>query len=99
MRIIQIHILYQKNNETLKIDSLYIEIYSCYKNPPEEVPENYVLLKIFDELISKEKKLIFQGWMISSSPASTPLEHPIFDLSLKDCKMDNDLSNLNKTGN
>jgi|TARA_B110000116_G_C16295597_1_gene341436 hypothetical protein len=75
-------------NDHFLIDSLKLEIYACYKNPPEEIPENFVLLKIYDNINNKlENKLIYQGWMISSSPASTPLEHPIYDLWLKDCKV------------
>ena len=31
------------------------------------------------------KKQIFQGWMISSSPSTVPFEHPIYDVWLKDC--------------
>ena len=75
------------NNHSLKLGSLNIEIYTCFKSPPEEIPENYVLLKIYDNLSKGDDQLIYQGWMISSSPASTPLEHPIYDLWLKECKM------------
>jgi len=74
-------------NENLKLGSLLIEIYACYKRPPEEIPEDFVLLKIFDEL-SEDFTLIYQGWMISSSPAATPLEHPIYDIWIKNCKID-----------
>ena len=58
-----------------------------FKNPPEYVPENFVLLKIYDKQNLLDDYLIYQGWMISSSPAVTPLEHPIYDLWLKDCKV------------
>ena len=37
-----------------------------------------------------EPEKIFQGWMISSSPAATPFEHPIYDVWLKECKIDTD---------
>lgn len=77
-------------NNFVKFDSLKIEIYACYKKPPEEVPEDFVLLKIYDELSQKKEELIYQGWMISSSPSATPLEHPIYDLWLKDCKIEID---------
>ncbi|MDC0226756.1 DUF2155 domain-containing protein [Alphaproteobacteria bacterium] len=77
-------------NENLKFESIRIEIYACFKNPPEEVPENFVLLKIFDEINPNIISPIYQGWMISSSPATTPLEHPIYDLWVKDCKIEID---------
>ena len=75
------------NNQNLKIGSLDIEIYACFKNSPEEIPEDFTLLRVYDYMNPEGDKLIYQGWMISSSPASTPLEHPIYDLWLKSCKM------------
>ena len=74
-------------NESAKFESLQIEVYACYKTPPEKIPENFVLLKIYDQTNFESKNLIYQGWMISSSPAITPLEHPIYDLWLKSCKI------------
>jgi len=79
-----------KVNDSFKYGTMNIEIYSCYKNPPEKIPENYVLLKIYDKVKQKIEKLIYQGWMISSSPSSTPLEHPVYDLWLKSCKIESD---------
>ena len=34
-------------------------------------------------------KNFYRGWMISSSPEVTPLEHPIYDLWLIGCINDN----------
>ena len=73
-------------NDSLNFNSLFIEIFACYRNLPEDIPENYVLLKIYDKIINSEDKAIYQGWMISSSPSTTPLEHPIYDLWLVECK-------------
>ena len=75
-------------NHTQQHGSLKIEIYMCYKQPPEEIPEDYVLLKIFDTLNDENRK-IYQGWMISSSPSATPFEHPIYDVWLKECVINN----------
>ncbi len=75
-----------KVNDSINFNSLVVEIFACYRNPPEDIPENYVLLKIYDKIINSEDKAIYQGWMISSSPSTTPLEHPIYDLWLIECK-------------
>ena len=74
-------------NSIIDWDSLNIKIYACYSTSPEEIPEDYVLLEIIDTL-SKKKDYIYRGWMISSSPDVTPLEHPIYDLWLIDCMVD-----------
>ena len=74
-------------NSIIDWDSLKIQVYACYSTPPEEIPEDYVLLKIIDTL-SIKNEFIYKGWMISSSPDVTPLEHPIYDLWLIDCIVD-----------
>ena len=43
-------------NDSIIFNSLYIKIFACYKNPPEVIPEDYVLLKIYDKIINSEDK-------------------------------------------
>ena len=74
-------------NDIYDFGTLKIEIYACYKRPPEEIPEDFILLKIFDTLQENNLVKIYQGWMISSSPATTPFEHPIYDVWVKECKI------------
>ena len=73
----------QINWETLKIEVIY-----CASTPPTEIPEDYVLIDIYDRTNDKNIN-IYRGWMISSSPDVTPLENPIYDLWLVDCINDN----------
>ena len=68
--------------ETLNIEVLY-----CGSTPPTEIPEDYVLIDVYDT-INNENSNIYKGWMISSSPDVTPLENPIYDLWLVDCSND-----------
>ena len=65
--------------ETLNIEVLY-----CGSTPPTEIPEDYVLIDVYDT-INNENTNIYKGWMISSSPDVTPLENPIYDLWLVNC--------------
>ena len=68
--------------ETLNIEVLY-----CGSTPPTEIPEDYVLIDVYDT-INNEDTNIYRGWMISSSPDVTPLENPIYDLWLVECSND-----------
>ena len=70
--------------------SLVIEILDCKKRPPEEIPEDFVLMLIKEEVSPKELKRVFQGWMLSSSPTLAPLENPTYDVWVIDCKIDKD---------
>ncbi len=77
-----------KVNESDFIGTLNIKVYSCFTEPPNETPEDYVLIDVKDNFQDEEKS-IYKGWMISSSPDVTPLEHPIYDLWLLGCSNDN----------
>ena len=69
------------------IETLNIEVYACFTEPPDEIAEDYVLINVKDNF-KNEYKSIYKGWMISSSPEVTPLEHPIYDLWLLGCSND-----------
>jgi Uncharacterized protein conserved in bacteria len=66
------------------IETLNIQVYACFTEPPTEISEDYVLVDIYDNFQDEEKS-VYRGWMISSSPEVTPLEHPIYDLWLLGC--------------
>ena len=86
-RISTIEILIGENQQ---FGSLDIQIYACKKRPPEEIPEDFVLMRIMDQVNKKKLERVFQGWMLSSSPTVSPLEHPTYDIWVKDCKIDID---------
>ena len=66
------------------IGTLNIEVYSCLKEPPDEIPEDYVLIDVHDTF-NDDQNSIFRGWMISSSSDIVSLEHSIYDLMLLGC--------------
>ncbi len=76
-------------NQNIDWETLNIEVLYCASTIPTEIPEDYVLVDVYDN-INKEKINIYRGWMISSLPSVTPLENPIYDLWLLDCINDND---------
>ena len=74
-------------NSKTSWENLNIEVLYCGSTPPTEIPEDYVLIDVYDT-INNENINIYKGWMISSSPDVTPLENPIYDLWLVDCSND-----------
>ncbi len=74
-------------NDSGQIETLNIEVYACFTEPPDEISEDYVLVNIIDNFQDNNKS-VYKGWMISSSPEVTPLEHPIYDLWLLGCNND-----------
>ena len=69
-------------NTEVTFSNLVINIKYCYKNPIDKEIENFAYLTVKDKLLNKQ---IFQGWMFSSSPSLSSLEHPINDIWLLNC--------------
>ena len=66
--------------------TLEVMVNRCAFHPPEEPPENAAFITIHDRGYNGfEPKLIFSGWVFSSSPAVSALEHPVYDLTLLAC--------------
>ena len=69
------------NNEVV-FSNLILNIKYCYKNPIDKEIENYAYVTVKDKIVNK---FIFQGWMFSSSPSLSSLEHPVNDIWLLSC--------------
>lgn len=67
--------------------TLEITVHHCDKTPPEEPPENKVFLEIVDLRPDRDPVTVFTGWMFSSSPALNALEHPVYDVWVKTCRI------------
>ena len=87
-------------DEPVTFGTLEIVMRYCYKRPPEETPEVYAFLEIVDQQPNAEPQEMFAGWMFSSSPALSALEHPVYDVWVIDCKAaapDMDEGNANQS--
>ncbi len=69
-------------NTDVSFSNLIINVKYCYKNPIDKKIENYAYLSVKDKILNK---YIFNGWMFSSSPSLSSLEHPINDIWLLNC--------------
>lgn len=76
-----------RRDETIRFGTLDITLRYCRRNPPEDTPESSAFLEIVDIGHNNQSKNVFSGWMFASSPALSPLEHPVYDVWVKDCKM------------
>ena len=74
--------------QATQFGTLEIAVDYCRSRPPIETPESYVFLRIDDVGLTEraERRSVFEGWMLASSPALNPLEHPVYDVWLMDCK-------------
>ena len=63
-----------------------ITVRDCEKSPPEDPPDNAAFIQIYETPPGEDTKRLFSGWMFSSSPALSALEHPVYDVNLLECK-------------
>lgn len=77
--------IYAPLDVPVQFGSLQITVRKCNKRPPEETPEQTVFVEINDNRPDQSIARIFTGWMFWSSPARNALEHPVYDVWLKDC--------------
>jgi len=71
--------------EVARFGTLEIIVRTCDKRPPEETPESAAFLDIWEVRPGEAAIGLFRGWMFASSPGLNALEHPVYDLWLKDC--------------
>ncbi len=80
-----------KVGEKFNFGSIRIIPHKCWQSPLSKKPENKILLEISEvksEGDDKQiEKRIFFGWMFSSSPSISGLEHPIYDIIAINCKL------------
>jgi hypothetical protein len=71
---------------TIKFGDIFIKIQSCRKPPAIEKNEASAFLQIWQvDKQTKESRWVFSGWMFSSSPALSGMDHPVYDVWVIDC--------------
>ncbi len=76
-------------------NNLDILVHKCWFSTPDRRAENKILIEVFEKKNEENSSLdsensknnrIFYGWLFSSSPSISSLEHPIYDIVAIKCK-------------
>jgi hypothetical protein len=70
----------------VQFGTLAIRVRDCEKSPPEDTPESAAFVEIDETRPGEVRNRVFSGWMFASSPALSALEHPVYDVTLLDCR-------------
>jgi hypothetical protein len=70
----------------VQFGKLLVLVRDCERSAPEDRPENAAFLEIYEQRPGEAQERLFSGWMFSSSPALSALEHPVYDVTLLECK-------------
>lgn len=63
-----------------------IVLKKCWKSPDRYMPNDQILLTVNEKKPDEDIKNIFNGWLISSQPALSSLEHPVYEIFAVECR-------------
>lgn len=82
-----------KSGESRRIGNLVVRVATCERSLPwESPPETGAFVQVFvEERVRPSEPLewrkAFSGWLFRNSPSLNVVEHPIYDVWVKDCAM------------
>ncbi|WFL78245.1 DUF2155 domain-containing protein [Altererythrobacter arenosus] len=98
-RVATIGLLNKRNNLTQDLEmkpgdarrsgDVVIRLEACERTAPYEMPQEtgaFVQVSVRDRG-SDDFRRIFSGWLFKNSPSLNVVEHPIYDVWVKDCAM------------
>ncbi len=82
--------LEMKPGEARRLGDVIIRLSACERTPPWEMPrQTGAFVQVLVENKEEEDSWlrIFSGWLFKESPSLNVVEHPIYDVWVKDCAM------------
>ncbi|MFM2300974.1 MAG: hypothetical protein RLZZ84_710 [Pseudomonadota bacterium] len=85
--------LVMKPGESRRIGNVIVKLATCERTLPwENPPQTGAFVQVFvEERATADQALawhkIFSGWLFKNSPSLNVVEHPVYDVWIKDCAM------------
>lgn len=82
-----------KSGESRRIGNLVVRVATCERSLPwESPPETGAFVQVFVEERPRPSeplawRKVFSGWLFRNSPSLNVVEHPVYDVWVKDCAM------------
>ncbi len=73
-------------NETVQFGALQVTPRVCYSRTDNEAPKTDSFIEVDEITLNRKIQRIFSGWVFKDSPGLNAIEHPVYDIWLKDCK-------------
>lgn len=100
-RVATIGLLNKRNNlsqelemapgESRRVGDVIIRLQTCERTAPWELPQEigaFVQVLVLERGTQDNFRRIFSGWLFRNAPSVNVVEHPIYDVWVKDCAMD-----------
>lgn len=78
-------------DETVQFGALQVTPRICNSRPSTEAPKTTSFVEVDEITLDSKIRRIFTGWMFADSPGLNAVENPVYDVWLKDCKMESDV--------
>ncbi len=82
--------LSMKPGETRRIGDVIVALKACERTAPWEMPqETGAFVQVFVQQVRGAQGFakVFSGWLFRESPSLSVVEHPVYDVWVKDCAM------------
>ena len=85
--------LVMKSGEARRIGNVVVRVATCERTLPwESPPETGAFVQVYVEERANTKaslawRTVFSGWLFKNSPSLNVVEHPVYDVWVKDCAM------------
>lgn len=79
-----------KPGEVRRVGDVIVKLQSCERTAPWEMPKEtgaFVQVLVQERSAPGSFRKIFSGWLFKNSPSLNVVEHPIYDVWVKDCAM------------
>ncbi len=78
-------------DETVQFGALQVTPRVCYSRDDTEAQKVDAFVEVDEITLDRKIRRIFSGWMFAESPGLNAVEHPIYDVWLKECKQKSDV--------
>ncbi len=98
-RVATVGLLNKRNNvsedlemrpgETREVGPVIVRLSACERTAPWEMPQEtgaFVQVDVLERGESNHSR-VFSGWLFKESPSLNVVEHPVYDVWVKDCAM------------
>lgn len=78
-----------KPGQSREIGNVIVRLSSCERTAPQEFPQEtgaFVQLDVLERGNSAHSR-VFSGWLFKESPSRNVVEHPVYDVWVKECRM------------
>jgi hypothetical protein len=77
--------------ETVQFGALQVTPRVCYSRDESEAPKTTTFVEVDEITLDRKIRRLFTGWMFADSPGLNAVDHAVYDVWLKDCKLQSDV--------